>query len=188
MYLRQFKPEHLHVCFIPDPVIPTHGPAHPLKTELKITQISGEQSFEHKPNCMPERRIRWLALRHYSITAGGNCSSWERESHEKIPWKIRHQEKEDNTRKLTPCVWSTVSLTSSWMSLDQVVETTLISVTWLDVVQFSLFLPNFCPQLKADQCLIGICVFICRWSLIQSVLFSSATWFCVFIPWMFAHI
>lgn len=130
---------------------------------MKITQISSEQSLEHKPNCVPERRIRWLALQRYSITARGNCSSWESKSWEN-PLENKASGEEDNTRKLSPCVWSTVSLTSTWMSMDQVVETMLISVTWLHVLKFSLLLPSFCPQLKAGQCLRRICVLLCRWS------------------------
>lgn len=99
--------------------------------------------------CLREGSGGW----HYSTTAlqPEATAVPERESHEKIPWKIRLREKEDNTRKLTLRVWSTVSLTSSWMSLDQVVETMLISVTWLHVLKFSLFLPNFCPRLRVPD-------------------------------------
>lgn len=141
---------------------PTHSLAH-WKLKWRSHKLGVSKASSTNPiACLRERSGGW----HYSTTAlqPEATAVPERESHEKIPWKIRLREKEDNTRKLTLCVWSTVSLTSSWMSPDQVVETMLISVTWLDVLNFSLFLPNFCPQLRAGQCLRRICVLLCGWS------------------------
>lgn len=123
--------------------------------------------------CLREGSGGW----HYSTTALQPEASAvpERESHEKIPWKIRLREKEDNTRKLTPRVWSTVSLTSSWMSPDQVVETMLISVTWPRCTQVLIvFTPTFPPQLRAAGCLIRNCF---KQSFNSQFFFSPVTWF-----------
>lgn len=156
-YLNQFTPKHLGVDQITSvPVIPTVvsflGQAGPLarrKPNWRSHKLGVSKASSAKPNCMPERSGGW----HYSTTAlqPEATAVPARENQKKIPWKIRLREKGDNARKLTLCVWSAVSLTSSWMSQDQVVETMLLSVTWSDVLKFSLFLPNFCPQLRAEK-------------------------------------
>lgn len=88
--------------------------------------------------CLREGSGGW----HYSTTAlwleATAVLERERKSWEN-PLENKALGEEDNTRKLTPCVWSTVSLTSTWMSMDQVVETMLMSVTWIQALRFSLF-------------------------------------------------
>lgn len=55
---------------------PPLSPPYLGQLQCKIRQIRSEQSLRcKKPNCMPERKIRWLALRHYGIAAAGQRSS-----------------------------------------------------------------------------------------------------------------
>lgn len=102
--------------------------------------------------CLREGSGGW----HYGATARGNCSPWEGVMR-KSPWKMRLREKQDNTRKLTLCVWSAASLTSSGMSEDQEVETVLISITWLAVLNPSLFLSHSCPGQGTEK---DLCSFV----------------------------